>query len=157
MKVQLNWHVPVELGSSNTLRGTMKNFDMKELPEITGIYIFYRVKRNGSQEALYVGQTKNIRMRMKSHFNSLKLVEGLENTVQGRKMLIFAEVKTKGDLSRALNQAEKGYIQHFMEHDHPLLNQKLMADHFDEVSSIGDNIIDLVSEEIYVYSIKSSK
>ena len=70
--------------------------------------------------------------------------------------LIFAEVKTRSDLGRALNQAEKGLIQHYIENDHPLLNQKLMADHFDEITPKGE-VIDLVNEEIWVYSTQSTR
>lgn len=150
MKIELNWFEPIELGSSSSLRETIKNFDLKEIPEIAGVYIFYR-EYGESQYALYVGKSENIRTRMKSHFNSLKLIEGLEDSPQGKKKLIFAEIKTRSDLGRALNQAEKGLIQHFIENEHPLLNQKLMADHFDEVIATG-NIIDLVNEEIWVYS-----
>lgn len=155
MKIELNWFESIALGSSSTLRENIKNFDLNEIPEISGVYIFYR-EYGETQHALYVGKSENIRSRMKSHFNSLKLIEGLEESSQGQKKLIFAEVKTRSDLGRALNQAEKGLIQHYMENDHPLLNQKLMADHFDEVSSTG-NVISLVDEEIWVYSTRGTK
>lgn len=155
MKIELNWLEPIELGSSSTLRENIKNLDLKCIPDIAGVYIFYR-EYAGKQYALYVGKSENIRTRMKSHFNSLSLIEGLENTPQGAKKLIFAEVKTRSDLGRALNQAEKGLIQHYIENDHPLLNQKLMADHFDEITPKGE-VIDLVNEEIWVYSTQSTR
>ena len=101
MRIQLLWNTPIILGSSTTLRETMKNFDLKELPTSAGIYMFYRQMKNGSQEVLYVGQTTNIRSRVKDHFNSLKLVEWLEDTQQGSKMLVFADIKTRGDLAYA--------------------------------------------------------
>jgi len=150
MKIELNWFEPIELGSSSTLRENIKNFDLKDIPEIAGVYIFYR-EYGENQYALYVGKSENIRTRMKSHFNSLSLIEGLENTPQGAKKLIFAEVKTRSDLGRALNQAEKGLIQNFIDTNHPLLNKKLMADHFDEIIATG-NVINLVNKQIPVYS-----
>lgn len=155
MKIEVNWLEPIELGSSSTLRENIKNLDLKSIPDIAGVYIFYR-EYGEKQYALYVGKSENIRTRMKSHFNSLSLIEGLENTPQGTKKLIFAEVKTRSDLGRALNQAEKGLIQHYIENDHPLLNQKLMADHFDEIMPKGE-VIDLVNEEIWVYSTQSTR
>lgn len=155
MKIELNWFEPIELGSSSTLRENIKNFDLKEIPDVSGIYIFYR-EYGETQTALYVGKSENIRSRMKSHFNSLKLIEGLEDTPQGKKKLIFAEVQTRAELGRALNQAEKGLIQHYIENGHPLLNQKLMADHFDEVTANG-HLIDLVDQDIWVYSTKSTR
>lgn len=155
MKIELNWFEPIELGSSSTLRENIKNFDLKEIPDVSGIYIFYR-EYGETQTALYVGKSENIRSRMKSHFNSLKLIEGLEDTPQGKKKLIFAEVQTRAELGRALNQAEKGLIQHYIENGHPLLNQKLMADHFDEITSTG-NVINLVDENIWVFSTQSTR
>lgn len=155
MKIELNWLEPIELGSSSTLRENIKNLDLKCIPDIAGVYIFYR-EYGEKQYALYVGKSENIRSRMKTHFNSLKLIEGLEDTPQGKKKLIFAEVKTRSDLVRALNQAEKGLINHYDNQEHPLLNKKLMADHFDEITSSG-NLIDLVNEDIWVYSTKSTR
>lgn len=154
MQIKLNWHEPIELGSSQKLRETFRNFDFSSIPEVAGIYIFYRKKKSGAQEALYVGQSKNIRSRFKQHSNNLALIEGLEETPQGAKMFMFAEVviKNKEKMAYALNQAERGYIQYFLDENHPLLNQKLLADHFDQIISVGENIIDLVEEEIDVYT-----
>ena len=126
MKIELNWLEPIELGSSSTLRENIKNLDLKPIPDIAGIYVFYR-EYGGKQYALYVGKSENIRTRMKSHFNSLSLIEGLENTPQGAKKLIFAEVKTRSDLGRALNQAEKGLIQHYIDKGHPLAKQATIS------------------------------
>ena len=95
MKITLDWHKPIELGSSSTLRENIKTFDLNEIPDISGVYIFYR-EYGTTQTALYVGKSENIRTRMKSHFNNLALIEGLENTPQGQKKLIFAhDSKTK--------------------------------------------------------------
>lgn len=160
MQITLDWQEAIELGTSTTLRDNIKNFDLKQIPQITGIYLFYRETRSEDcpQEVLYIGQTVNMRTRMKQHFNSLGLIEWLEDTPQGKKCLIFAELKTRGmnNIERALNQAEKGLIQHFIENDHPLLNRKLMADHFDEILSKG-NTLEILEEDIYVYSTRSNK
>ena len=155
MKIELNWLEPIELGNSASLRENIKNFDFNEVPEIAGVYIFYR-EYGETQKALYVGKSENIRTRMKSHFNSLALIGGLEEAPQGKKKLIFAELKTRSELGRALNQAEKALIQHYMEEKHPLLNKRLMADHFDEVTANG-HLIDLVDQDIWVYSTKSTR
>ena len=153
MQIKLHWHEPIELGSSGTLRQTFKNFDFKTIPDVAGIYIFYRQTKSGEEEALYVGQSQNIRERFKQHSNSLKLVEGLEDTPQGKKMFVFAEIKVRKDcLEFALDQAERGYIQYLLDEDHPLLNKKLYLDKFDTIVSEGDNLIGLVSDDIDVFS-----
>ena len=111
----------------------------KTIPNVAGIYIFYRQTKSGEEEALYVGQSQNIRERFKQHSNSLKLVEGLEDTPQGKKMFVFAEIKVRKDcLEYALDQAERGYIQYLLDEDHPLLNKKLYLDKFDTIVSEGE-------------------
>ena len=137
MQIKLHWYEPIELGSSAALIERFSEFNFAEIPEVSGIYIFYRQTKNGKQEALYVGKSKNIRARFKQHSNNLALVEGLKNTPQGTKMFICAEVKIKNKekLAYALSQAERGYIQHFLEKNHPLLNKKLLQDDFDTLIS----------------------
>jgi hypothetical protein len=153
MNVELDWHEPIELGSSSTLKENVKNFDLTLLPEISGVYIFYR-EYGAYQEALYVGKSENIRTRMKAHFNSIKLIDGLVDTPKGQKKLIFAEVKTRSDLAKALAQAEKGLINQLDDEKHPLLNRKLMKDQYDYVVSKG-NILSFIDEEIPVFSSKA--
>jgi len=137
MNVELDWYEPIELGSSSTLKENVKNFDLSLLPEISGVYIFYR-EYGDYQEALYVGKSENIRTRMKAHFNSIKLIDGLVDTPKGQKKLIFAEVKTRSDLAKALAQAEKGLINQLDDEKHPLLNRKLMKDQYDFIISKGN-------------------
>lgn len=153
MNVELNWYEPIELGSSSTLKENVKNFDVSLLPEISGVYIFYR-EYGDYQEALYVGKSENIRTRMKAHFNSIKLIDGLVDTPKGQKKLIFAEVKTRSDLAKALAQAEKGLINQLDDEKHPLLNRKLMKDQYDFIISKG-NALNIVDEEIAVFSNKA--
>lgn len=153
MKVELDWYEPMELGSSRTLKENVKNFDFSLLPEIAGVYIFYREYGN-YQEALYVGKSENIRTRMKAHFNSMKLIDGLIDTPKGQKKLIFAEVKSRSDLARALAQAEKGLINQLDDEKHPLLNRKLMKDQYDYIISKG-NALSNIDEEIAVFSSKT--
>ncbi|MDQ9027578.1 GIY-YIG nuclease family protein [Acinetobacter nosocomialis] len=153
MKIELDWYEPIELGSSSTLKENVKNFDFSLLPEISGVYIFYREYGN-YQEALYVGKSENIRTRMKAHFNSMKLIDGLIDTPKGQKKLIFAEVKSRSDLAKALAQAEKGLINQLDDEKHPLLNRKLMKDQYDYIISKG-NALSIIDEEIPVFSNKA--
>ncbi|MHA3083475.1 GIY-YIG nuclease family protein [Acinetobacter sp. ANC 5383] len=153
MNVELDWHEPIELGSSSALKDNLKHFDFSFIPEISGVYIFYR-EHGEYQEALYVGKSENIRTRMKAHFNSLKLVDGLIDTPKGQKKLIFAEVKSRSSLVKALAQAEKGLINKLDKQKHPLLNRKLMIDQYDYIISKG-NTLNIIDEEIPVFSNKA--
>lgn len=157
MKIELNWFEPIELGSSNTIKeNTRKDcFDFIQIPEISGVYIFYR-EYNQQQEPLYIGKSINIRSRMKQHFESMSLMDGLQNSKRGQKKLIFAEVKIRGqaNLQRAIDQAEKGLIQYYREHNN-LMNKRLMDDYFDQVTSTGF-MIDLVNIETEVYTSKKN-
>lgn len=150
MQIKLHWYEPIELGSSGMLKDTLNSFDLSTLPKIPALYIFYREKRSGGQEALYIGQTTNLRKRFKEHCNNLKLVDGLENSRQGKKMFVFAEVKVKNPekLRYALRQAERGYIQEY----YPLLNEQRLEDKLDQIISIGDEHLSITKDDIYVFS-----
>ena len=153
MNVELDWYDPIELGGSSTLKENVKNFNLALLPEISGVYIFYR-EYGDYQEALYVGKSENIRIRMKAHFNSIKLIDGLVDTPKGQKKLIFAEVKTRSDLGKALAQAEKGLINQLDDEKYPLLNRKLMKHQYEYIISKG-NALSIIDEEIAVFSNKA--
>ena len=43
----------------------LKILNFKTIPDVAGIYIFYRQTKSGEEEALYVGQSQNIRERFK--------------------------------------------------------------------------------------------
>lgn len=85
---------------------------------------------------------------------SIKLIDGLVETPKGKKKLIFAEVKTRSDLAKALAQAEKGLINQLDDEKHPLLNRKLMKDQYDYIISTG-NALNIIDEEIAVFSNKA--
>ena len=155
MDIKLVWYEPIELGSSSRLKETIKNFDLNQIPTITGVYLFYRETKSPEypQEVLYIGKTTNMRIRIKQHFNNLKLIDGLIETPTGKKCLIFAELKTlANDTGQALSQAERGLIQLFSNNEHPLLNQKLMRDRFDYIYSNGFIPEILGNEEIKVFA-----
>ncbi|HEO1832345.1 TPA: GIY-YIG nuclease family protein, partial [Acinetobacter baumannii] len=84
----------------------------------------------------------------------IKLIDGLVETPKGKKKLIFAEVKTRSDLAKALAQAEKGLINQLDDEKHPLLNRKLMKDQYDYIISTG-NALNIIDEEIAVFSNKA--
>ena len=42
MKIKLTWHEAIELGTSSSLRENINNFDFSNIPEISGVYVFYR-------------------------------------------------------------------------------------------------------------------
>ncbi|WP_228262092.1 hypothetical protein [Acinetobacter baumannii] len=82
------------------------------------------------------------------------MIDGLVETPKGKKKLIFAEVKTRSDLAKALAQAEKGLINQLDDEKHPLLNRKLMKDQYDYIISTG-NALNIIDEEIAVFSNKA--
>lgn len=149
MQITLNWYEPITLGSSQILEQTIEDFDLLSIPKISGVYIFYR-EFGDYREALYVGQSENLRIRIKAQFNNRKLIKGLKETRKGQKKLIFAEVKTLGNLSRALMQAEKGLINNLDTRDHPLLNRQLLEDQYDYITCVG-HVLDIVDDEMAVF------
>jgi hypothetical protein len=138
MQLSLEWSnaIPLIDGRKQNLIYVL---DWKRLPDSPGVYVFGRQRRNGGFEALYVGRAANIRSRVWSHRNNLRLMVGLEKAKQG-KLLVRAGVLKMRDgpkLKRSLPIIERALIRYFLSEGHGLVNKAgtLLRRH--EISSVG--------------------
>lgn len=83
-----------------------------ELPDSAGVYFFY----GPEQELLYIGKSKHVRTRVRSHFHRTGV--GKEKRLQGETSLIQT-VKTSGELSALLLEAN------LIKEEGPLYNRAL--------------------------------
>jgi len=93
MKLSIEWEKPVVLRSGRR-DGLIYNIDYDSFERFPGIYIFAR-KWGKSFEALYVGQSKNIRQRIRNHLNNLKLMRHIEDAKSGRRYVIVGYASPK--------------------------------------------------------------
>jgi hypothetical protein len=96
---------------------------LADIPQTGGVYFFYR-KHGDSFEVFYVGKASNLRGRVKSQLNNLKLMNGIHNAANGSRFLAYAEVSFRqGQQEKpTIHAAEKIMIRHFVDEGHQLLN-----------------------------------
>jgi hypothetical protein len=111
---------------------------LDKVPSVRGIYIFGR-RFGGSFEALYVGQAKNIRGRVKSQLNNVRLMQSLKNAKAGRRILLTGRLKGQRGRSRvkALDLVERAFIRHFLSEGAELVNRQGVKIKRHEVISSG--------------------
>jgi hypothetical protein len=127
MQIKLEWLKPIVLKEGTKEAPFIYTCDEKLLPEEPGIYVFTR--RHGKTfTPLYIGQTVNLRSRIKEQFNNLLLMKGIKKAQTGTRMLMIAKLKpAKGrpkDTQKTLHIIEKAYINNALTQGCDLLNVK---------------------------------
>jgi len=149
MKLYLEWSKPLRLKDASADKLIFKA-DTEELPAAAGLYVFGR--RWGQQfEALYVGKAANIRSRVKSHFNNLRLMNHIKDAKNGQRIIYAATLVTKPGqkVDRCLDILERGFIRHFLSEGHDLVNKQGTVIRRHELTSAG-NFPKNVSSLLYV-------
>lgn len=97
--------------------------DLDKLPDAPGAYVFGR-RWGKNVEALDVGKAKNIRSRVKTQTNNLKLMTHIRDASIGGRVVIPAVIKTKPGQKQAsvLTLVERALIRHFLLEGHDLVN-----------------------------------
>ena len=92
-----------------------------------------------SFEALYIGQSNNLRLRTRGHLNNLRLMRHIEAAKTGRRLVILGHPLTRPGqrLPKVLNVLEKALIRHFLAEGHDLVNQQGVRIRRHEIESSG--------------------
>lgn len=137
MRLSIEWSrpLPMHRGRGGSL---IYSLDLDQIERVAGVYIFAR-KWGKSYEALYVGQSTNLRGRMKGHLNNLRLMRHLENAKTGRRVVILGYPQTKPgqQLPKVLKTLERVFIRHFLAEGHDLVNKQGVRIRRHEVESTG--------------------
>lgn len=123
MKVTLEWYPPLELTTARSPFVYSCNLEM--IPQECGVYIFAR-KYGTVFEYLYIGQTTNVRNRIKNHLNSISLMGHIKNSSNGKRYLIYSKIQhhKNTDTKGALKIAERALIDFALSQQHSLLNKQ---------------------------------
>ena len=122
MKLSFEWSRPLLLRDA-TNENMMYSVNLDRVGTQAGVYIFGR--RWGSQfEALYIGKAGNLRSRVRTHLNNLRLMQHLRNARNGKRILLLGTFLPKpGQVVRnALPLMERALIRHFLSEGHDLVN-----------------------------------
>lgn len=139
MKLHIDWNRPIKL-RDGTKQNLIYVLDLLKLAKVSGIYIFGRRWGSGF-EALYVGKANNIRARVKSQLNNLRLMQHLKNAKTGRRMLLSGRIVTKPGqrLGKSLALIERALIRYFLSEGHDLVNKQGTRLRRHEVVSSGNH------------------
>lgn len=123
MQLKIEWSKPLPLKDAG--RGVGYSADISAFEQESAIYIFGR-QWGRSYEALYVGQTQNLRLRLRNHLNNLNLMSHLRDAKSGQRVLIVGRpiVKQGQQIPKVLAVAEKTLIRHFIGEGHNLANKQ---------------------------------
>jgi len=137
MKIHLEWGKPFALRDAAAVN-MIYDIDLSRIPKRSGVYAFGRTW-GGEFEALYVGQATELRGRIKSQLNNLRLMQHLRNAKNGRRVVLAGELRTKPgqNLKSCLDLAERALIRHFLSEAHDLVNKQGTRLSRHEINSSG--------------------
>lgn len=100
-EIEIVWGQPYKLdmgpGNVQCVPKLSDDSDWEKIPEGHGVYFFARrhmTKDGYNYTVRYIGQSENVRTRIKQHLNSMKLMTQLKHeTRKGDKVLVVGELK----------------------------------------------------------------
>jgi hypothetical protein len=120
MEFTLEWGRPLTLQPATG--NAIYSLDLQEIPSSAGVYVFFR-RFGDAVEALYVGQSENLKKRIKQDLNSVTLVKGIENAREGTRCVMHAVFRAKqGQRANCLLLIERALIRYYLAQGHELLN-----------------------------------
>ncbi len=150
MKINISWNKPVPMTKEKDAM-QIYSCNLYKIPDVSGIYIFARYY-NGKYYALYVGQSKNLRKRVKGHLNNLKLMKYLEKAKTGNRVIIAGSIVKKGGKNpeKSLKILERSLIRHFLAEGHDLVNRQGVRILSHEILSEGHIKKSFIPSSIYL-------
>ena len=131
MKIEIEWHEPILLSKNKRLVNS--ETVLGHVPPGPGVYFFSR-KFGSSYSPFYIGETKNLRGRIKSHLNNADIRDILRGITvpsvqirQGFKFLHCGTFVPKKGLNakRSLDVVQRYLIQRALADGSALLNKQL--------------------------------
>jgi hypothetical protein len=120
VKLHLRWSKPISLKSSK--QNLIYEVDLPKISTASGIYIFARQRKDQTRnfETLYIGQAKNIRLRVRGQLKNLPLMLHLMRAKQGQKVLITASFvgRSGQQAGKSISIVERALIRHFLSAGH---------------------------------------
>jgi hypothetical protein len=125
LNLDVEWLRPMPLRDGRAQR-LIYSLDLEAVPKRAGVYIFARTFGKAIIP-IYIGQSENFRGRIKTHlFGNVPLMRGIEDQPNGRRMLLFAALRTKRgqQLDKCLDLLERTLIRFALAEGHELLNDQ---------------------------------
>jgi len=145
MQIAASWSKPIALRKCKP-GGLIYELDLDLLPTEPGVYVFAR--RHGRVVSpIYIGETLNVRSRIKGHLNSLPLMRAIENAPTGRRFLIYCTVTAASSVKakKHVKVIEKALLLHAQGEGHVLFNKKGTKLPTDEITFTGNRTSEAIA------------
>lgn len=148
MKIQAAWEDPVPLKKCKP-GGLIYELDIEQLPKGPAVYVFGR-KHGTRVIPFYIGETLNLRGRIKGHLNSLPLMTALRNAPNGPRFLMHCSVKAnaKAMAKKHIEVIEKSLILHAQSEGHVLFNKRGLKLPTHEIAFTGNRTSEAVAPRL---------
>jgi len=125
--------------------------DLPKLPTTSGVYVMGR--RWGSDfEALYVGKATNIRARVQSQLNNLRLMQHLRNAKTGSRVVLAGRILARPGqrMEQCMELVERALIRYFLSEGHDLVNKQGTRIRRHEIESEGRHPKRFIPNEMFL-------
>jgi len=123
--------------------------DLTRLPEGPAAYVFCR-SYGPVVVPIYIGETKSLRERVKTHLNSVALMKEIETAPKGPRLFLYCKVRTNS-VDRAKTQLkilEKALILHAQTEGHVLLNKRGTKLPTDSIAFVGNRTSEAIAPRV---------
>ncbi|MCE1225207.1 MAG: GIY-YIG nuclease family protein [Geobacteraceae bacterium] len=122
MEIEAKWSNQVDIEINRDGECSI-NLDL--IPSDAGVYVFARKYANKTIP-IYIGKALNLKSRIKTHLNSIKLIKGLKEQPSGNRIIIYCQIilKRGQNIDSAIKIIEKALILHAQSDGHELINDK---------------------------------
>jgi hypothetical protein len=147
MEIDVKWQKALELKEDRKGNLIYACPQQSKIPEKAGVYVFLR-KFGKSYEPLYVGETGNLRRRIRQHLeNNLRLMRAIENLEIGKRLILVGVIRFKpGQKALTVQRLlQEALIRHCLSGGHELLNQHGVSPKVHTVAFAGNR----VSENVF--------
>lgn len=125
MEISINWIKPITLIDGTNLSRIYTPEDESSIRDVPGIYIFAR-NYGGRIIPLYIGMATNLADRVFQQLNNVNLMKGIENSPQGKRILIIGELQRKPGqvIQKVIRIVESALIEHSLIQGFDVLNKQ---------------------------------
>lgn len=120
MNIEVVWSQPIPMKRT---RSAGYSVDLVRVPEASGVYVYGRRWGEGF-EALYVGKALDIRSRINSQLNNLRLMSHVREAKAGNRVVVAGVIQTKGGqrIEKCLTLVEGALIRYYLSEGDDLVN-----------------------------------
>ncbi|MDX5630733.1 MULTISPECIES: hypothetical protein [unclassified Brenneria] len=146
--ITLHWHKPIDVGD---IEYDKHHPEVKDIVDDAGIYLFLR-EYGDSQEILYVGKASQLRRRIMQQLNARELVEHIQNSKRGKKILRYATIEMNGNANKEkyLDEVESKFISMALDLQDDIFNKRKTTYYINVIVNSGNYKPGKVDRNIYL-------